>query len=642
MKKIIKFLIVPLLIFLFLRIVFLTGFWENLEQKARDVLFLLRGDREISDDIIIIEIGDETFNTLAKRWPLPRSYHAKLIENLQKAGVKQIIFDIEFTEYSEPKEDLVLRNTLKKYDNVILAGKMVEDKHNNAVIKQFLPPIKSLRNDKIKWGLVNISTDSDGFVRRYELFQKKKSEIHLSLGAMALEKHYEQLHKNEFGKPLQIKKVEDHPRKFMICDNCIPKVDWNETLINYYGPAGTFQMIDYSDIIDDSTFVTAFEKELEADIDQYYKFKEKLKNKTVFIGITALEFHDAHHTPFFTLSNKLTSGVEIHATFLEMAKRQDYLYEFNYFYFIMIFLGLSFLLFALAVNIKPTYCFFLNIFLILSYLILCFYSFKENSLILPLLEIPVLIILIYFVGLIFQYIKTTQERKFIKNAFRHFIAPELVNELLSDPSKLEYGGEQKEISILFADIVSFTPYTESHTPKQTVDILREYLTEMVTVITKNKGTVDKFVGDKIVALFGAPLEMEDHAYYSCKAALEMREKIAELQDKWQQENKDPFDMGIGINSGDVTVGNLGSDQIFDYTAIGDNMNAGSRLETLTREFATQNNIIISEATKKFAKDKIICNFIAETRIKGKNQSINIYELIGIKKQIAPEPASAID
>jgi adenylate cyclase len=185
--------------------------------------------------------------------------------------------------------------------------------------------------------------------------------------------------------------------------------------------------------------------------------------------------------------------------------------------------------------------------------------------------------------------------------------------------------------VLFSDVVSFTPYTESHSTRETVELLREHLTAMVDVISRNKGFLDKFVGDEIVAIFGAPVEIENHAYWACKAAFEMRQKLTELQAKWVAENRDPVEIGIGLNSGQAVVGNLGSEQIFDYTGIGDTINAGARIEGLTRNYKTKNNIIISESTYELAKDKIIANFIDETKVKGKEKTINIYDLIGLKE-----------
>jgi adenylate cyclase len=401
-------------------------------------------------------------------------------------------------------------------------------------------------------------------------------------------------------------------------------------LINYYGPAGTFKRYDFADVIDDSTFTIPT-----LDLDRYNDFVQNgdFEDKIVLVGLTSVEFHDTHHTPFFSEDQQLMPGVEIHANFIEMALRQDYLREYSYIKFLIIFFILSFLLFFMNSSIKPTFSIAINLILLVGYLGYSYYLFVRKSLLIPTLEIPVLIIVIYVAGLIFQYLKTLQERKFIKHAFGHYIAPELVDELLKDPSKLEYGGEQKELTVLYCDIISFTPYTESHSPKETVDILREYLTEMVEVITHNRGTLDKFVGDEIVALFGAPVSLEDHAYWGCKAALEMRQRINELKEKWKAEKKDPFEVGIGLNSGVMTVGNLGSEQIFDYTAIGDNMNAGARIEALTRDFKTKNNIIISDSTYQIAEENIIADFIDEVKVKGKTIKIKIYELQGLKKEV---------
>ena len=580
----------------------------------------MRGTREISDNIVIVEIGDDTFNSLNERWPFPRDYHAHLIENLEKAGAKQIIFDIEFTEKTNPASDELLARTAGKYKNIILAGKLIKTVYANSTREQLLAPINLITQRGVEWGTVNISADADGFVRKYELFQRKGKEIKLSIGVLSLVKTY-WLEKLD-------EEVKNFSGYFRIGGNLIPKVTSKSTLINYYGPAGTFERYDFADVIDDSTFTIPT-----LDLDLYYANKDSLKNKIVLVGLTSVEFHDTHHTPFFSKDKQLMPGVEIHANFIEMALRQDYLREFSYIKFLIIFFILSFLLFFMNLYIKPTFSIIINFLLLVGYLGYSYYLFVQKSLLIPTLEIPVLIVVIYIAGLIFQYLKTLQERKFIKHAFGHYIAPELVDELLQDPKKLEYGGEQKELTVLYSDIVSFTPYTESHAPKETVDILREYLTEMVEVITTNKGTLDKFVGDEIVALFGAPVYLEDHAYWGCKAALEMRQRINELKEKWKAEKKDPFEIGIGLNSGVMTVGNLGSEQIFDYTAIGDNMNAGARIEALTRDYKTKNNIIISESTYQMAQENIIANLIDEVKVKGKTKKITIYELQGLKKEV---------
>ena len=620
--KYIKYIVISFVVFVIFRILFITNFWINLEHKASDVFFLLRGAQETSDNIVIVEIGDDTFNTLNERWPFPREYHARIIENLEKAGAKQIIFDIEFTERTNVNADSKLASAIANYDNIILSGKLIRTQYDNSIREQLLSPIPLLIQTGTKWGTVNISADPDGFVRRYELFQKRAKEIKLSIGAIAIAHH--------FDIDLQSEEIHNYPKFFKIGSNYIPKVTSKSALINFYGPARTFSTYDYADVIDDSTFTTDFEKEIETNLDQYYGLADNFKDKIVLIGLTAVEFHDTHHTPFFSENNQLMPGVEIHANFLETVLRSDFLKRFPIIPYLLFILIFTMLLFIVNSLIKPTISVFINIVLIVVYIWFSYFLFITKQMLIPILEIPVIIIIIYIVGLVTQYIQTVRERKFIKQAFGQYIAPELVEELIKDPKKLEYGGVQREVTVLYSDIVAFTPYTESHSPKETVDILREYLTEMVDIITENKGTLDKFVGDEIVAMFGAPVELEDHAFYACKTALEMRQRMNELQEKWESENRDPFEIGIGINTGVVTVGNLGSEQIFDYTAIGDNMNAGARIEALTRDYETENNIIISDSTFEQVKDKINANFIDDATVKGKKIIIKIHELLSVK------------
>ena len=620
--KIVKYVIISFILFVIFRILFITNFWHNLEHKASDVFFMLRGEREISGDIVIVEIGDDTFNILNERWPFPREYHAKLIENLEMAGASQIIFDIEFTERTNIDSDSKLAATIAKYDNIILSGKLIRTQYNNSVREQLLSPISLLTQTGTKWGTVNISADPDGFVRRYELFQKRAKEIKLSIGAIAMAHHYKL--------DILAEDIENFPKFFKIGSNFIPKVTSKSASINYYGPARTFNTYDYADIIDDSTFTTNFEKELETDVDQYYQLAGNFKNKIVLIGLTSVEFHDTHHMPFFSENNQLMPGVEIHANFIEMVLRNDYLKRFPMIPYLLFIFIVTILLFIFNSLIRPTISVFINMALVIGFIWFSYFLFSAKQTLIPILEIPILIIIIYIVGLVLQYIQTVRERKFIKQAFGQYIAPELVEELIKDPKKLEYGGIQKEVTVLYSDIVSFTPYTESHTPKETVDILREYLTEMVNIITENKGTLDKFVGDEIVAMFGAPVDLEDHAYYACKTAMEMRHRMTELHEKWESENRDPFEIGIGINTGVVTVGNLGSEQIFDYTAIGDNMNAGARIEALTRDYETKNNIIISDSTYEQVIDKVEAKYIDDATVKGKKIVIRIHELLSIK------------
>ena len=615
MKKF-KYIIIPVIIFIVLQLMFISEYWITLESKATDLLFILRGSKPVSGNVVIVEVGDDTFNSLNIQWPFPREYHAQIIENLERAGAAAVIFDIEFTEKSNPVSDSILAMTISKYDNITLAGKVVVQADRKIKKTQLLPPIDQFIRKRNCWGTVNISVDNDGFVRKYELYQKAGKTNKYSLGVVAVAAFKS---KNNFQD-----QIINGFNYLQIADYLIPKSSNKSTLLNYYGPASTFQTYEYADVLDSKEFEIPF---LDLDLFEDYVSQGVFKDKIVLIGVSAVEFHDSHPTPFFIASKQLTPGVEIHATFIDNVLLRSHLKSISYLMFMFVFFVLILALFILNTNIRPTATLYINLILLVGYLYACFYLFKTSNLMLPLLEIPVIILIVYFVGLVFQYIKSIKEKVFIKKAFGQYIAPELVDELIKDPKKLEYGGAQKNISVLYSDIVSFTSYTETHSPKETVDLLREYLTAMVQVIKNNKGTLDKFVGDEIVALFGAPVDLENHAYWAAKTAIEMRYRMRELQQKWKKERKDPFEIGIGINSGMVTVGNLGSEQIFDYTAIGDNMNQGARIEALTRDYKTLNNLIISESTNELIVDKFETEFIDDVLVKGKAIPIKIYQII---------------
>jgi adenylate cyclase len=226
------------------------------------------------------------------------------------------------------------------------------------------------------------------------------------------------------------------------------------------------------------------------------------------------------------------------------------------------------------------------------------------------------------------------QRLWIKRAFQRFVSPEVVEQLVGTPAALQFGGEVRNLTVLFTDIRDFTTYTERHTPQEVVHILREYLTAMADQVIANQGTLDKFIGDAVMAIFGAPVPIPDHAEKACRAALAMIDELDKLQAKWVAEDREPFRMGIGINTGEMVVGNLGSEQLFDYTVVGDGVNLGARLESLNKEYETKRHIIISESTYEAAKDVVEVRRLGEVLVKGKTRPVVIYELVGLRAAAA--------
>ncbi len=615
---------IALIIIIVIKILFLLPNLHFLEYKAQDTLFQLRGERSPSEEVVIVAIDDASFSAMNISWPFPRDYHAKLIQNLSLAGAKLIIFDVEFTENSSLEADAILAELAAHYDNVIFAGKMLKSSVPYAP-DQLLVPIPEIMAHETPWGLVNMTSDSDNIIRSYDLFEMHDDMPYYSLGVAALA-----------NSRLYQKGWQDHIRigsdKIIVADHKIPLSSRNQALINYYGPAKTFESISYASVIDDSTMSMPGYQGLE--LDEYYDILESgiLKDKIVLIGATIDELHDKFPTPF---GGDWTPGVEIHANFLSMVLMGDYLFKINPWLHFCLELILLLLIWAIFRKLKPELSAFVLLVCIGLVYFLAYRLFVSYSLLIPIFQTAVSLALIYIASLVFHYLDTMKEKRFIRSAFQQYMAPELVNELLKNPKNLSYGGSLQEISVLFSDIRSFTSYAENHSPQETVNILKEYLTAMVNVIIANKGILDKFVGDEIMALFGTPVPLPNHALSACKVALEMRAKLSELQDKWVAEGKGSFEIGIGINTGQAVVGNLGSEQIFDYTAIGDTINLGARLESINKEYETAKHIIISEFTLEQVKDQVKVRYLDEVKVKGKNKAVKIYELLDLVDDRTP-------
>ena len=206
--------------------------------------------------------------------------------------------------------------------------------------------------------------------------------------------------------------------------------------------------------------------------------------------------------------------------------------------------------------------------------------------------------LIFVIGR--KYYLELSEKLRIKNAFQHYVTASVVNEILKNPEKLNLHGEERELTIFFSDIEGFTTMAEGMSPLEVVSLLNEYLTEMTDIIFKYDGLLDKYEGDAIMAIFGAPIDQRDHAIRSCKCALENQKALAKLRERWKAENKPMLRARIGINTGLVVVGNMGSKMRFDYTVIGDNVNLAARLETANKIFNTE--ILVSETTANLASE----------------------------------------
>jgi adenylate cyclase len=235
-------------------------------------------------------------------------------------------------------------------------------------------------------------------------------------------------------------------------------------------------------------------------------------------------------------------------------------------------------------------------------------------------------------GVAYQYFVEGREKRRIKRVFSRMVAPDVYAHLLADPASTRLGGERREMSVLFSDIRGFTTVSESRRPEEIVSQLNEYFTRMVEVVFRHHGTVDKFVGDMVMALFGAPVTDPDHADRAVRAALDMLDALRDLNATWAREGRPCLQIGIGVNSGEMVAGNIGSEQMMSYTVIGDAVNLGSRLESLNKQYGT--SLIISDDTRQRLKGQYHIDALGEVTVKGKTRPVSIFEVRNDRGQAA--------
>jgi adenylate cyclase len=246
------------------------------------------------------------------------------------------------------------------------------------------------------------------------------------------------------------------------------------------------------------------------------------------------------------------------------------------------------------------------------------------------------------ITIVFAYAGVTLERRItadrerarLRDAFSHYVSQSVVSLILKDPSRLKLGGDKRRMSVLFSDIRGFTSISESMSPEDLVVAMNTYLTRMTDIVFEEGGVLDKYIGDAVMAFWNAPLDQPDHAFHAVKTALAMQEAVGHMNRDKELPGGLPIKIGIGINTGDMIVGNMGSETRFDYTVIGDNVNLASRLEGLTKEYGV--GILVTEATYGDIKDQVLARRVDKVAVKGKSEPVVVYEILGLEGQVGPK------
>ena len=597
-------------------------FFENLDHRMNDFKFEVRGINDAgldASDVVIVAVDDQSFASIPFKWPWPRTYHATLVRNLRRAGARTIVFDIQFTEEStvDPEQDDEFARAIAEGDDVVLAGKVIVEDREGYFMESLLPPIKKLR-EAAPFGLADTYFDTDGFVRRYILYRDYNEERLPSLGLATLSRY--------FGLEGDVRRLvtETDSGDYVLGGQYLLKkyeVELPSTAINYFGPAYSFKTISFEQVVDEEGLGLLLEHDV-------------FKDKIVLIGASVDELHDLFSTPFYVSGGEaLMPGVEIHANFVQMVLNQDFFGKVDDVVVFILTFVFALVIAFLIKQTKPLRGILSAVGIAGAYFAVNILLFTQMSIIMNFIT-PIGGVGIAIVGCYaFQYFSEEKEKLFVKDTFKHYLAGDVVEKVLQEVDALKFGGELRNLTVVFSDIRGFTTYSEMHEPEDVVTNLGEYLTEMVDVIFRHGGMLDKFVGDEIMAVFGAPNRMRDHAEQGCLSALEMIRSLHRLQEQWTAMGKRTFEIGVGVNTGEMIVGNLGSRQLFDYTVIGDSVNLGARLEGINKVYKTANNIIISEFTKNELSDNLTTRELDSVRVKGKENPVAIYELVGEKEII---------
>jgi adenylate cyclase len=656
-----------------------TALLHNLEAKALDLRFQLRGVKSPSSPIVLIVIDDRSIVELG-RWPWSRRHFAEIAQRLHAARAKVIAFDLLLAEPETAIEQALLRklrqtlptldapsqmfqfealeqllrqladtggpdaalaSAIREAGNVVLpfaltmgatspdqqpvhppAPPMIAQaayrvlQHMDADRppvalrgNRILAPIDAIAHSAVALGHVNIAFDTDGAPRYDHPVVEYQGEYYPSLVVQVV-RTYLGLRPEEvrvrFGDGIQLGPL------------TIPTDESMRHLVNYLGPPGTFPTYAFVDVLQGRIPASAF------------------RDAIVLIGGNASGLGDNFMTPFAGA----LSGVERHATVIDNILQQDVLRRRH----TMAGIDLAAItIMGLLVGWLSPKCpgywgSLAALGLGAVYVAVNVLAFSQAGVWVNLLFPLCAIVVTQSAITSFEYLTEERQKRLIRRAFQYYLDPTIVEQVSQNPQQLKLGGESRELTVLFSDIRNFSTIAESLSPEALVHLLNEYLTSMTRVVFRHNGLLDKYIGDGIMAIYGAPLQDADHAYRACWSALEMMEELQPLRARWALQDLPLLNIGIGINTGLMVVGNMGSELRFDYTVMGDGVNVASRLEAANKEYGT--NIIISESTWAQVRDRLASRELDVIRVQGKAQPTRIFEVLG-RSPLAADRAAMV-
>jgi len=616
---------------------FLPDYFQSLDSRVRDFYFKVRGEERVSKEILIVDIDEKSIKELGQ-WPWERDKFAQILQNLNSSDAGIIGLDIVFSEADKtspnrladefgikgvvlPNYDTILAKTISQTPTIlgyIFDFEVKNEQEAPQIPAIFIQKYKStleylpqaagvttnlelIQNAGYSSGYMNNIPDDSGIIRSVPLFIYYDMQIYPSLA-------FEMFRIGIGANKVVLKYSEVGVDDIVLNTQHIKSDRFGKLHLNFRGPFRSYEYISAVDIYNND-----FAKEI-------------VSGKYIFIGTSAYGLMDLRSTPM----DSVIAGVEIHANMLDNLLNQDMLFKPNWTETLDLFIvvGIVFIMlfifsrFSLNILI-PLYSMGFLFLLWLNYYMLFELHIILNSLF-PMIAMVFSLIAVLGVNYMFE----TQQKELVKSSFSKKVSKQVMDDLLLDPYSTDLSAREVNTTIYFSDIRSFTTISEElKSPKRITDFLNFYMNAMVESIEKNSGTIDKFIGDAVMAYWNAPLEVKNHADKAVCTALEQVNKRDEINKTIREKFGFDVDYGIGINSANVIVGEIGSYGRSDYTIIGDGVNLASRLEGLCKPYKVR--LIISEFTKELLVQEYVIQLLDIVKVKGKHESVKIYEVLSL-------------
>ena len=584
---------------LFLNLLFSLPIFRQVENVTYDWRMDMLQDSNIpTGKVALIFIDDKTLSSLGT-WPLSRVWYAGLTEILAEMGARGIIFDMVFID-GKGEEDKQFAAAMRRAGKVILPFYMGNLDIRKGSFDSVVYPVSELNDAAVSTGYINSSVDRDGKIRTYLVSVESDGGTYDSLGIAAVKEFFGAKEVSRGINYMEIEAAGSGKQRIPFNGN-------KAAFINFYHDLSEFPNYSFIQVFQSYLQLTRGETSLIPE--------DSFKDKVVIIGSVATGASDTGRISGINgeyLKNYPLMGV--HASFIENFLQGRFIRKGNGIYNFMLPL-----LFSNVAGYLASFSMITGIVSLLGisgiFIIFSIYLFVARLLWVDIFPVIGAIFLVYLAVLIFQNISERKEKQRVRNLFGKYVSPDVMEKVLGQDQEISLFGEKKNLTVLFADIRGFTSFSERNTPEDTFVFLNRILSIMTGAVFKHKGTLDKFIGDEVMAIYGAPVEDPDHQLHAVLSAVDMMKDVRDFTSDVQ--------IGIGINTGEMMIGNVGTEKRMEYTVIGDAVNLAARIEGETGG----GDIFIGEETYESVREKVKCEHLGEFEVKGKRNKVSIYRVI---------------